>query len=683
MKRDFARPGLAAIWSFEDAADMGVERRDVAPLRMTNELTCATEDTLELVPGVVGQAIRFKGGTTTALKMTGTILSTPIATDGKLPAGNEPLTISFWLRPDIAGCGAYPNFLRFWDGNWTGLNGIWFRTPSDTFQSLVMSTEHGWNVKQTNDPSRAVVVDFGSNAYLGDGDWHHVVGTYADQVITLYVDGVSRGSNNLGADMNIPAASQFRVGNFSLTDANHKFAGDIDEIQILHGAWTAEEVAAEYAAKRPAADASLPAPIARWTFDELVDEGGMKLFKDAGPNGWDLVNTPSNGVYVANPAMTYPEDFGGRYAALPATAGPYLRLKSGVTMTDALPQGSSFTVSARVRYPVSGVVLIFGDGTEAGSYRLGYSGCPRNIVAYVGANTCALYETSMYGSGGSTPDAAWQLVTATYNAQAKIVRTFLDGVPMNEVTGQTVTINPTDLVFGVKTLPVPGPTTYSGFTHASIDELRIYDRALEADEVSRLARTFRYGDGTTVDDQVLSPDSPVVVDAGATLEATDGDHVAMSVSGAGAVNILLTATFAADDWSGFTGTVSGDGALLVRKGQTVPLPIASVTADAGFEDNTVVLDRATAAIPRVRASGRVLLPDTGTLKLADASTPGAWFGKTFVIAECGSYEGPSDTTGWTFDPAAEAGKPIQGEFKVIDGRLLLQTQGGGTAILIR
>ena len=64
MKRDFARPGLAAIWSFEDAADMGVERRDVAPLRMTNELTCATEDTLELVPGVVGQAIRFKGGTT-------------------------------------------------------------------------------------------------------------------------------------------------------------------------------------------------------------------------------------------------------------------------------------------------------------------------------------------------------------------------------------------------------------------------------------------------------------------------------------------------------------------------------------------------------------------------------------------------------------------------------------------
>ena len=44
------------------------------------------------------------------------------------------------------------------------------------------------------------------------------------------------------------------------------------------------------------------------------------------------------------------------------------------------------------------------------------------------------------------------------------------------------------------------------------------------------------------------------------------------------------------DRSGFAGTVSGDGALLVRKGQTVPLPIASVTADAGFEDNTVVLD---------------------------------------------------------------------------------------------
>ena len=33
--------------------------------------------------------------------------------------------------------------------------------------------------------------------------------------------------------------------------------------------------------------------------------------------------------------------------------------------------------------------------------------------------------------------------------------------------------------------------------------------------------------------------------------------------------------------------------------------------------------------------------------------------------------------------AAEAGKPIQGEFKVIDGRLLLQTQGGGTLLLVQ
>lgn len=387
LKSTFARPDLAALWSFEDADDMGVERRGAAPLRMTNELTFTTAETLELVPGVAGQALRFKGGATDALKKKGTILHKPATADGKLPSGNEPFTISFWLRPDIAGCGAYPNFLRFWDGNWSGLKGIWFRTPSDTFRSLVMSTEQGWNVKQTNDPSRAVVVDFGSNTYLGDGNWHHVAGTYADQVITLYVDGVSRGSNNPGANMNIPAAAQFRLGNYSTGDPNHKYAGDIDEVQILRRAWTAEEVAAEYAAKRPKADASLPEPVARWTFDALVDEGGTKLFKDSGPNGWDLVNTPSNGVYVANPAMTYPEDLGGRYAALAATAGPYLRLKGGVTMTDALPQGSSFTVCARVRYPANGIVLIIGDGTSAGSYRLGYSGCPRNIVAYVGANT--------------------------------------------------------------------------------------------------------------------------------------------------------------------------------------------------------------------------------------------------------------------------------------------------------
>jgi hypothetical protein len=287
----------------------------------------------------------------------------------------------------------------------------------------------------------------------------------------------------------------------------------------------------------------------------------------------------------------------------------------------------------------------------------------------------------MYGGNGFSPDAAWQLVTATYDAKAKTVRTVLDGVLMDDLTDKTVTINPTDLSFGTKTLS--GATVYGDLPYAGIDDLRVYDCALEPDEVVRLARTFRYGDGTDADDPVLSADSPVTVDAGATLEATDGDHAAKSVSGAGKISILGTATFAAEDWSGFTGTVSGNGALLVQKGQTVPLAAVNVTADAMFEDDTVVLSRASAATPLVKTSGRVILPNAGTLKLADSSKPGAWLGKTFVIAEGASYEGPTDIAGWSFEPEAEAGKPICGAIKFVGGKLILQTQGGGTAIVVR
>ena len=97
----------------------------------------------------------------------------------------------------------------------------------------------------------------------------------------------------------------------------------------------------------------------------------------------------------------------------------------------------------------------------------------------------------------------------------------------------------------------------------------------------------------------------------------------------------------------------------------------TITASVTFEDDTIVLSAANRAQPLVRTSGRVVLPETGTIVAA----PGYGFlgGDRFMIAECGSYSGPADTKGWTFVPADDGRK---GKFVFSDGVLWLEMSKG-------
>ena len=115
----------------------------------------------------------------------------------------------------------------------------------------------------------------------------------------------------------------------------------------------------------------------------------------------------------------------------------------------------------------------------------------------------------------------------------------------------------------------------------------------------------------------------------------------------------------------------------------MPLSASQVATGVAFEDNTIVLDPSNSNTPFVRTSGTVSLPATGTLRLAGGLQSGNWMGKRFLLAECADYDGPADTTGWTFDPAATGGLELLGEFRFSNGRLYLQMSGGGTTIIIR
>jgi hypothetical protein len=154
--------------------------------------------------------------------------------------------------------------------------------------------------------------------------------------------------------------------------------------------------------------------------------------------------------------------------------------------------------------------------------------------------------------------------------------------------------------------------------------------------------------------------------------------VSNSVSGAGDVAVAVGSRFGSADWSGFTGRVTGNGEIVVRKGANGPLSAASNSASVSFEDDTIVFSRANLTQPLVRTSGKVLLPERGTISAATGSE-NVLSRRLLKIAECGSYSGPVDTKGWAVGSADDSRKR---KFVFSDGILWLKLDSG-FALLVR
>ena len=732
------RSGLVACWNFDNPDEWGADSSNVGQLPLalrTNPAPtfrpCLVED------GVSGKAMHFGDGS--SLSKGGMFFranNTPVAA-GVFPSGNDAFTFSFWMRPTKGKCGSGSNFIHIapksatspvtnecgntvYGLSWNSGN-FYFgsckydednpSTSLGAFKNLCFYVQHGWTragvwndggTSKSTDNSVAYA-KFSDGNYLFDGKWHHVVGTYSNRVIRLFVDGVKMDERVRTANINITTEPYITLGNYS-TDTSHTYSGDLDEIQWLRGAWSEADVLAEYEARRPRMEkVSLPAPVAHWTFDEKRETGGTYYFDDVTGHGYTLkaaflaTSTMTPDVELQMENVTYPENRGGKAFWIKpgkeshgwdAAMGGHLELADGVDMSDRFPVGSAFTVSLRRWANSRTDFFCFGDpDTPSKNIRLCDDGTPPRMGARVGSDTRRYFATSyLYGIAAT---AGWVHQTVTYDPSTKVLCLYIDGKRVGRNTGVTVSIDPKQV-----SVSGNGRTSNAEYAHTTrFDDLRIYDRALDDEQVSALAKVVRFYDGVHTDDELLAEqtnvpgDSDVTVAAGATLAIRPGAVGTMkSVSGAGTVCVEGSAWACARalDWSSFTGTVKGCGLVAVVPGTTLDLThAASVTADVGFADDVIELAPGqTAAL--AKTPGAVRLPAKGTLRLAGATRAGAWPGKRFLIAECAAYKGPADTTGWAFEPAGDPGSgELRGEFKFVSGRLYLQMKGGGTLMLFR
>jgi beta-xylosidase/uncharacterized protein YjdB len=235
-----------------------------------------------------------------------------------------------------------------------------------------------------------------------------------------------------------------------------------------------------------------PDLLLRYTFDE---KGGT-VAKDASGRGND-------GTYERTPAWGEGVDgasFKMAGGASTSTTAPYVTIPNGL-----LKDVSDVTVSSHVKWNASTTInqWIYGLGVDRNKYL--FTGPRNGAGALFSAITTGSWQTeSSMRHSGALPGGAWKHVAVTVDSAAKTAIMYLDGVEIARVTD--VNVKPSDLYDATKSYSgYIGKSLYAEdpYFNGEVDDFRVYDRALSAQEI------FELGGDTTAVTKVTAPELKV------------------------------------------------------------------------------------------------------------------------------------------------------------------------------
>ena len=683
--------------------------------------------------GIVGKAVYFP---TTSVKFS--------LKDACLPQVGEPYTVSFWMKPnaDMSDGASYYQF--FLHGSWDtdkSLRWIAFapKKENDDWQgfsylgmrSIIRGPLPDGGTGASLDTWRYFIHDqVQTMALIADEKWHHFALTEKDGKRRAFIDGqlVSSDASAYARDW-ANLVNDLTVGGFR---------GCMDEFVYAREAWTDAEVLNEYnrlakvafdATYDPSAD--LPSPVAHWAFEDPADIG-----KDSSGNGYDLepFGNTAKVVLQENRPGAY-----GRYALVlndgknsGASSSTYgaLRLKGDVFPAKIQTGTNSFSVSARYQMPYeTGYTVAYWGGAELNTNRYFRIKCgsqphtPRGDFSRVSSQNNDYHNATLSSGiymGQVVSESSWMHVVFTYDGASRKLRLYTDGVYEKETTAGVAVGGKTtypdilgEVLYVGYANDVTGTKTYC-FSGLAMDDLRIYDRVLTEDEVIALTRSLETGRiGPT-----LPEGTDLKVDAGATVAVAGAGHAVDKLEGSGTVSVGADANLEVRGESAFAGALTGFGCVRAGEGAKLTLSGAltgfdgtleavggSITASAlgsgasvrigsggqvlgtglaanvTLEEGLVIqTDPAKTGLPVVRTSGKVVLPETGTVVIdnLDSVTD-----NVFVLAEAGSFAAPADFSGWNLQGLEDSLTVNRAIFEIRDGAFCLRLRFKGMAILIR
>ena len=658
-----AADGLVAYYTFDGDAD-GASPRDVTPgvALATAPFSNTTLPSFAADGAGGGRCAHFDFDSATKQSITTVNEGT---TRADLLELTNSFTVVMWIRPDRTTM----------DGTCSDRRGTGMELFYNGWPANEDPTDRGMAWMCFASTNAITVSGFGENALqdvtlsvpdgtdVFDGNWHQFAFCYdaATRMHRVWIDGASIYERKRSTDYHFYVRDNWRFGarvthNDQIRNLYH---GDMDNLQIWNRALTSNEVKVDFRTRGNIGTGDSfgqTAPIARWAFDDPQDSATADASVCPGVNG--------------------------RAAQIDGVDSMrQMDLPEGLDLTQ------SFSITVRVmpkgRPGENKNGCFFLGSAETGKYlKLSWLNW-KPYVEVLAFNWSWNDRGITFPLGGEGQRAGWKDFAVVYDKTAKTLRVYWDGETLMGWTDYVISDAGTD------------PRLYLGYNPVNkaafpeyVDDCRLYDRALTAEEVREIVR--ENSNAGLASDNVLSPTASVTVAGRGELEIGHSQTVG-SLTGDGILS-LPWARLTVDGASSFGGTVKGhgdiycanvlsltgdgreyDGCVTAAKGLTVgdgfpsaTFPIQEGAALAFRGDRTDV--------PCVdAASGTVVLPTMATVNITDyrgglVEIPVAR-GRTMKV--------PADFSGWTVTGAAPA------RFRVRDDVLWLRIGRSGCCVIVR
>ncbi|MFA7171216.1 MAG: LamG domain-containing protein [Candidatus Paceibacterota bacterium] len=386
---------------------------------------------------------------------------------------------------------------------------VWFKSNDNSFNNALVGALSSWQTPYSLFIRKDTQISFnfnylGTRHYyifsvpsLGTTEWHHAVVTYSNPNAFLYLDGKKYTASPIDSSVT-RAYAGINIGQIGGLDMEY-FQGSIDNVRIYNYARTADEVLTDYndgkAAHLGKNNQDLnDGLVGYWNMEE---GSGQTVYDVSGNNNNGTLGSSSS-VDSSDPAFGSGHDSSGENGTGMVFDGVDDYVNCGndesLDITDAI------TVSVWVKRNEE----VFGsyDGIVA------RSGRQYALKGVLGTKKVSFFvrDDATYSASSQTSDLepnAWYHVVGVYEDSTDIFNIYVNGIlDVEDTTGRSMHSSPSEFLYIGREL---GDYSFNG----SIDDVRIYNRALSEDEIRQLYNqkkpvlemNFDEGSGTVAHDE--------------------------------------------------------------------------------------------------------------------------------------------------------------------------------------
>ncbi len=451
--------GLVGHWTF-DGKNMVSNVADSSGSGNNGKMSGFTSTSSAVTAGKVGQGLRFDGSNDYV--------------SANSSAMTYPLTLSAWVKLDAVPSVNNTDRIPVALAKTSGLEEFWIG---------FYRTSGGVNVLRSVAQSGADLRTYSANLTM-DTKWHHVTAVFTNSSThALYYDGVAQSGSYGTGGTGTPTPSgldTLYISGFYYNTSNFysPFLGTIDDVRVYNRTLSDTEIKQLYSqgSARVASTISRPAQtglssglVGHWTFD------GKNMISNVADSSGNGNNGMMSGFISTSSAVTA------------GKVGQGLRfdgVDDYVSIADhsSLEGMSSLTISAWVKAVNTGTgadqdILNKGD-VGLVPYALRVSGSTGKMNFYV-ANSSA-FANPVPISNSIIPFGIWSHFVGTYDGST--AKLYLNGQLQTTAGSLTGNVNTNSSILAIGR---QGPSN-ARYVSGSLDDVRVYNRALSASEVQQL-----------------------------------------------------------------------------------------------------------------------------------------------------------------------------------------------------